>query len=306
MGCLSKFAHKSEKNGYVARFNSLKNIPVYYKSNLDSKIDSYLVSVCLAENLDDDIKPIIELFEKNKIIVDSPEYDEMVFEAIQQSIDDPYISIMYLILTEKCNFNCSYCFIERNMDQNKTNVLTETTAKQAIDFFVKQINKNKDHFEDEKTIIFYGGEPLLNYNVLIYAANIIKKYIFEGKLPQKTTMDLITNGSFITEEKASELRDLGIQISISLDGATKKANSCRVFHDGTLAYDSIIKGMRCLQKTKTPFGLSITLSEHALEEKDKIYSFIEENEIPAIGYNILNTDKNFKVKDGYLMKQVNL
>ena len=299
MSILSKFAHKYEKNGYIARFNSLKNIPVFYKSELDCDIEKYLNSNCSLEFLNNEIEPIIRLFEKNKIIVDSREYDETIFSAIQNAVEEPYLSIMYLILTEKCNFNCSYCFIERNMDHTKSNVMTKPMAKKAIDFFVAQIEKVPEVYNDEKTIIFYGGEPLSNYDVLVYAAKLIREYITIGKLPEKTSMDLITNGSFITEEIAKELNELGVSISISLDGATKKANSCRVYHDGRIAYDDIIKGIENAKKAHVPFGLSITLSEQALDEKETLFDFLEKYKIQGIGYNVLNTDKTFAVKDGY-------
>ncbi len=299
MSVLSKFAHAYEKDGYIARFNSLKNIPVFYAKELDEQIIAYIGSGCSDSFISQDIAPIVKLLKAHKVIVESEEYDDLIFKGIQNSIEKPYLSIMYLILTEKCNFNCSYCFIERNMNHLKSNVMTEDIAQKAIDFFVAQIAKFPDVFNDEKTIIFYGGEPLSNYPVLVFAAKLIRRYIQEGKLPQKTSIDLVTNGSFITEEIATELLELGVSTSISLDGATAKANSCRLYHNGDAAYIDIIKGIENAKKANLQFGLSITLSEQALLEKDKLFDFIEKHNIKGIGYNILNTDKNFTVRDGY-------
>ena len=302
MSVLSKFAHKMKKDGYIARFNSLKNIPVFYKEEYDVDVVRYIESGCSDDLMFDNIKTIIELLMKHKIIVPSHEYDDAILEAIQNAADEPYISIMYLILTEKCNFNCSYCFIERHMDSAKANIMTEEIAKKAVDFFVLQIEKKPELFHEEKSIIFYGGEPLSNYHVLKYAANLINQYIKEGKLPAKTEISMVTNGSFLTSEIASELAGLGVTFSISLDGATMAANKCRVYHNGKPAYTDIIKGIESAKSVGVEFGLSITLSEDALSEKDSIISLINDYDIKGIGYNILNTDKTFTVTEDYYEK----
>ena len=39
---VSKFAQKIEKDGYICRFNSLKNEPVFYKNELDAKLEECL------------------------------------------------------------------------------------------------------------------------------------------------------------------------------------------------------------------------------------------------------------------------
>lgn len=298
MAVLSKFAHKLEKNGYIARFNALKNIPVFYRKEYDIEVEKYIATNA-DEILSESIEPIIKLLLKNKVLVESPEYDDSVLQAIQNAAEKPYISVMYLILTEKCNFDCSYCFIERHMDLQKANVMSKETAKKAIDFFVYQIKKQPKLFEEEKAILFYGGEPLSNYSVLKYAANLINRYIREGKLPVKTELSLVTNGSLLTESIAKELSQMGVSFSISLDGATAKANQCRIFHGGKPAYENIINGIKAAKQAGVDFGLSITLSEEALAEKENLLSFLDEYDIKGIGYNILNTDKTFTVAEDY-------
>lgn len=64
MAILSKFAQKLEKNGYVARFNSLKNVPIFYKVQLDGEIENYLNGLIGFECLTEDSKRAIELLEK--------------------------------------------------------------------------------------------------------------------------------------------------------------------------------------------------------------------------------------------------
>ena len=302
MAILSKFAQKLEKNGYVARFNSLKNIPVFYNKDLDSQIEEYIASKISLESLPDDVQKVISLLNKNKVFVPTINYDDTVLESIKASIPKPYPCILYLILTEKCNFACDYCFIERYMDHSKANVMSKDIAKKAIDFYAKQIRCDMREFEEQKDILFYGGEPLANFEVLKYAAELINEYKAKGILPQKTTMGMVTNGTFISDEIALELNRLGVSFSISLDGASAKANSCRKYHNGKPGYSDIIKGLETAKKNNCNIGLSITLSQEALVESDNIFNMIDKYDIKSIGFNILLTDNNYDAPEEYFDK----
>ena len=153
MAVLSKFAQKIAKDGYVARFNSLKNVPVFYEEKYDSKVDKMLNSPNIEVEENGELYPLFKELEKNKVIVPNLEYDDIILKTIVSQIEKPYPSVLYMMLTEKCNFACDYCFIERHMKQNKTSVMTKEIAKKGIDFFVNQIKLQPEKFDLEKTII---------------------------------------------------------------------------------------------------------------------------------------------------------
>lgn len=301
MAVLSKFAQKIAKDGYVARFNSLKNVPVFYEEKYDSKVDKMLNSPNIEVEENGELYPLFKELEKNKVIVPNLEYDDIILKTIVSQIEKPYPSVLYMMLTEKCNFACDYCFIERHMKQNKTSVMTKEIAKKGIDFFVNQIKLQPEKFDLEKTIIFYGGEPLSNFEVLEYAANLINQYKEDGLLPSKTILTMVTNGSFITKELAKKLNNLNISFSISLDGATKVANSCRRYHNGKEAYDDIIKGLNVAKEEGCAVSLSVTLSEEALKEGDYIFELVDKYQMSTIGFNILMTDSAYSVPEQYFI-----
>lgn len=298
---LSRFAQKLEKNGYVARFNSLKNVPVFYKQEADENIERFLECGLDKEKADKSVLHIITQLEKAKVFVPDENYDQLILNTILQDIPKPYPAILYLIMTEKCNFACDYCFIERYMDQKKTNVMTKEIAKKAIDFYVRQIGLDKSRFDEKKEILFYGGEPLSNFSVVEYCANVIHDYVQEGKLPKETNLSMVTNGTFITDDIAKKLYDLGISFSISLDGATPAANSCRKYHNGKPGYNDIIHGLETAKKNGCDVGLSITLSQEALKDSDKIFELIDKYNLKSIGFNILLTDSKYSVPEEYFI-----
>lgn len=298
---LSRFAQKLEKNGYVARFNSLKNVPVFYKQEADEKIERFLECGLDKGKADKSVLHIIAQLEKAKVFVPDENYDLLILNTILQDIPKPYPAILYLIMTEKCNFACDYCFIERYMDQKKTNVMTKEIAKKAIDFYVRQIGLDKSRFSEKKEILFYGGEPLSNFSVVEYCANVIHDYVQKGILPNETNLSMVTNGTFINDEVAKKLNDLGISFSISLDGATPAANSCRKYHNGMPGYSDIIRGLETAKKNGCDVGLSITLSQEALKDGDKIFELIDKYNLKSIGFNILLTDSNYSVPEEYFI-----
>ena len=99
MAILSKFAQKLVKDGYIARFNSLKNVPVFYKEELDGQLENYLLNndVSLIES--EDLKELITQLEKNKVLVPNDKYDDLILNTILSGISKPYPAIIYLILS---------------------------------------------------------------------------------------------------------------------------------------------------------------------------------------------------------------
>lgn len=75
----------------------------------------------------------------------------------------PSIGLMYFILTDRCNYGCRYCFIEKGALKSNPRYgdMSYETAKASVDFFINQLKS-----PGQKTIIFYGGEPLLNFDVM--------------------------------------------------------------------------------------------------------------------------------------------
>ena len=85
-----------------------------------------------------------------------------------------------LILTDKCNRNCSFCYVK------KTGYIESIeNIQKFIDIVKKEQNENSQ-FE----ITFFGGEPLLNLDGL--------KYVIESFVNYKNCkLSLITNGDMI-------------------------------------------------------------------------------------------------------------
>ncbi len=101
--------------------------------------------------------------------------------------------------TNDCNLRCKYCYAEAGKNKD---YLSFETFKNAMEY----VDKNK------LSIQFAGGEPLLNFELI----RKIHNYLKENRI--KASLNIQSNGSLISQELARELKDMNINVGISLDG----------------------------------------------------------------------------------------
>lgn len=105
------------------------------------------------------------------------------------------IRVMVMHMTDYCNLRCKYCFIEDQIGNGYSRkTMNLETGKAAIDKFLTITNDNT-YGRKNRTIIFYGGEPLLNWPVLEGLLVYIKEKSAGMRVP--IDMVVITNGTLI-------------------------------------------------------------------------------------------------------------
>lgn len=304
----SKYAHKLEKDGVFAYFHSLRMKPVFLNQEMESVVEIVRTSADIRSVLgamtdhsqQESAVAAVNALIEHKVLVKDPSVDEKVISHFRSSVPQPYTQIAYFILTENCNFGCTYCFVKRDGEARVgAKIMTPETAIKGLDLFCKQIAADKDRFEEEKNIIFYGGEPLLNTRVMQVIVDKVDEYKTAGKLPQSTRLSIITNGSLLTDKNIELLRKNNVAIGISLDGDECATDSCRVYVKGGPVYQDVIKGIERCKEHDVPFSLSVTLTEQSVKNFDATMGELKKVGCKALGFNILLTDENFQVFDGY-------
>lgn len=150
-------------------------------------------------------------------------------------------SQLVIILTNNCNMNCKYCIFS-DMYPYTSNINDEVisfeTAKRAVDYFLilhkKRISRG---YKKKPMITFYGGEPLLEVEVI--------KKITEYCLNIGINADfyLTTNGILLNSSVIDFFIKNKFRIMISLDGEEKNHDRNRVFKNGTGTFDLIMKNI---------------------------------------------------------------
>jgi len=160
---------------------------------------------------------------------------------------------MYLVLTNECNLRCKYCsagYGKFGIGDARGNMTTET-AKKSVDFLLAHMDKNNKR----PVITFVGGEPLLNFEVLRFVVDYLKK------MPDYEPAYMFnTNGTLMKEDTAKWLVENDIPFRFSIDGTREIHNSSRVFCNGKGTYDRVMKGLRnYLKYTKNGFSVQSSI-----------------------------------------------
>ena len=113
---------------------------------------------------------------------------------------------------------------------------------------------------------------------------------------------MVTNGLLLTPEKISFLRDNNVSVSVSLDGAGKRANSSRIDRAGRETYSRVIEAIRLCLSMGLDVSLSVTLTDDALDDMDALIELLNETGIKSLCFNILHGTRNFPVNDEYYVK----
>lgn len=136
------------------------------------------------------------------------------------------ISSAMLILTHACNLECRYCFVHQEPCH-----MTFDAAMDAAKFLIK----NAEEEGEVPSINFFGGEPMLKWDeIIVPLTNWIRQ---EYKKP--FSLSMTTNATLLNEERIKFMKDNGIGMLFSIDGAKETQDYNRPYHNGTSSFDSL-------------------------------------------------------------------
>lgn len=183
-----------------------------------------------------DKEEIIETYKEIKELVDAQLLfsDPVSIEKIQTK---PQIKAMCLHIAHDCNLACAYCFAEEGEYKGERTLMSLETGKKALDFLIENSGERKNLEVD-----FFGGEPLLNFQV-------VKELVAYGRKREKETnkkfrFTMTTNGVLLTEDIQDFLNKEMSNIVLSLDGRKEVHDKMRPFSKGSGSYDMIVPRMQ--------------------------------------------------------------
>ena len=228
------------------------------------------------------IDGIKEMIHKEHIL-SAPVVETLTGEAVlylDQIVEDGLQNVT-LEVTESCNLRCKYCIYHEDHTEYRefgSQKMNWDTAKAAIDYL-----RNHSGHTKKPHIGFYGGEPLLNFEI-IRKSVLYAKEVFEKEL----LFALTTNATLVTEEIANFFAENGFNLIISLDGPKDMHDANRVFTDGTGSFEKACAGIRKLinayenHQCTDRLGFNVVVSGPDYEKDyDAIQQFFDEaNWIP--------------------------
>jgi uncharacterized protein len=287
----SQFLHIFKKEGTFCLFHSLTMEMAYGGESLLSIYELFRQPRGVAIVIDklslsypkDILYYIIADIYKKGLIVSEQETDLKTYVGLFLQGTTQYpITHLYFISTNECNLKCEYCFVKGDRDFAPER-MTEDIAKKGLEVFAKLTEK-----ADSSSIAFYGGEPLLNADVVYSAMRYVRELERVGVFKCPVNITLVTNGTLIDDNTVKVLLETKTNVSVSIDGPKHYHDAARKSTTGKDTFDEAIRGYRKLKEAGMNPGISCTLNRHNVEHMDDIVEFISKELHPrAVGFNIL-------------------
>ena len=143
------------------------------------------------------------------------------------------VKAMCLHISHDCNLRCEYCFAGTgDYGSGRQNMSTEV-GKLAVDYLI-----DKSVGRRNLEVDFFGGEPLLNFDVVkdvvIYARSLEKEH---NKVFRFT---ITTNGMLLDDAKIEFINKEMSNVVLSIDGRKEVNDRVRHRVDNTGCYESIM------------------------------------------------------------------
>lgn len=229
--------HTFVAGGKKYMFDANSNTFIALSDTLYTDLDKYKKSGYKA------ISPAVQKLREKGYLRDRSDF-EMVHpmdSTLEYSLER-CIGTVALQVTQGCNLRCKYCAYSGNYD-NRTHSskrMSRETALKAIDFlFAHSIDR------DGISLGFYGGEPLLELNLIKECVEYAKKKS-EGK---DLMFNMTTNATLITDDILEFLYANKFSLTISLDGDQQAHDKNRVFAaDGKGTFHVVMQILEKLQE----------------------------------------------------------
>ncbi len=185
-----------------------------------------------------------------------------------------------LILTNKCNLKCIYCYADGGSYHQKLDEKNFDTVKKTIQFFYSK-------YKYIHQISFFGGEPLIKVDLIEQSCAYINSYCEKNEIPLPI-YSMVTNATLMDDKAVEIIFRYKIHINVSLDGPKEFNDRQRIFVEGNKSvFDLVDTNITKLRK-KQSFSIESTCS----------------NRIDEFGYTFKDIQEYFRNR--YSISRVNV
>lgn len=196
------------------------------------------------------------ILKKKGFIVDFDERKRMKIEALAGASKSDVLGLL-ITPTMDCNFDCSYCY-----EWHRTGCMSKEVQDQLVEYV--RIQSQKSHLR-ALSITWYGGEPLLEPDIIADLSKRLIKHCKENAIDYKAS--IVTNGYFLTQQIIDMLEKSKVtSVMITLDGPDAKSHDkTRFLRGGQGTFDTIINNLYAI---KTHMEIKVRCNLHKGNKDD--------------------------------------
>ncbi len=183
-------------------------------------------------------------------------------------------SAVYFNPTERCNFDCTYCYLPREIRKNGISMSAEDVCE-ALDILLNFFQKTLG--EDAlPQIIFHGSEPMM-----------AKEAVFAGieKFHGKFLFGIQTNGTLLGDDDLDFIKQHQVGLGISLDAPIEEiANKTRKSWSGKGGFKKVVEVIEKLGDYPA-YNVITTVTKENVEVLVELVEFYHHLKVPVIMLN---------------------
>ena len=158
----------------------------------------------------------------------------------------------WLHITNNCNLNCRYCYINKNNIDMDFDMAKEIIDKLIVSLKEKNFNKI--------VLSFSGGEPLLRVDLIekiIDYCNSFHNISFSYRI--------LTNGILIGDRVIKLIKENNVDVRISLDGIKEYNDKNRCYYDKRGSYYDVVNGILYLKKNDIEPTINVVVTKENID-----------------------------------------
>lgn len=275
----STFLRTRVRDSVVAIFHELHPDPVFCSSKEWEQVQRDEAA---------SVSWLADALRERRLIVTSDKEDEQERRRVEADLERKFSrpTILYLMTAQGCNLTCDYCPVPNIARTHGATKLSLDDAIAGIDLWKAHV-RDANEPEHEYFVIFYGGEPLLNKEVIPPALEYLSKERDSGALPAKVRFMIATNGILVDNDVVSLCKRYDVSVAVGLDGTRSLHDLHKPDIDGNGTYDRVKEAIRLLIKNGIRTFVSATITPESLEDLCESSNLMKELGVEKFGFNFL-------------------
>ena len=185
------------------------------------------------EDIKEAYSEILSLYNENLL------FSQDIYGGYADTAVESPVKALCLHIAHDCNLRCKYCFASTGDFGTGRKLMPLETGKAAVDFLLAK-SAGRENLE----VDFFGGEPLMNFEVVKEIVNYARSK--EDEYGKKFRFTITTNGMLLTDDKIEFINKEMSNVVLSIDGRPEVNDRMRVRADGSGSYNKITEGYKRL------------------------------------------------------------
>ena len=201
---------------------------------------------------------------------------------VVQAVNTPLALRQFILkLHSRCNLACDYCYVYTMADQRWRSRPRAMSAATMLTVARRIAEHVHAHGLSEIEVVLHGGEPLLAGIAAIEHCVLAVRRAVGSSTRVRVTMQ--TNGLLLDRPALVALDELGVHVSVSLDGGQAAQDRHRRTADGRSSYSGTARRLRELMKFPAVYaGLLCTVDVR--NHPTAVYESLLEFAPPAVDF----------------------